>query len=32
MLPWFLGLFLTLPLFGNAAWHLYELATEDGQM
>ena len=32
MLPWFLGLFLTLPLFGHAAWHLYELATEDGQM
>ena len=31
-LPWFLGLFLTLPLFGHAAWHLYELATEDGQM
>ena len=27
MLPWFLGLFLTLPLFGHAAWHLYELAT-----
>ena len=32
MLPWFLGLFLTLPLFGHAAWLLYELATEDGQM
>ena len=32
MLPWFLGLFLTLPLFGHAAWHLYELATEDGRM
>ena len=32
MLSWFLGLFLTLPLFGHAAWHLYELATEDGQM
>ena len=32
MLPWFLGLFLTLPLFGYAAWHLYELVTEDGQM
>ena len=32
MLPWFLGLFLTLPLFGHASWHLYELATEDGQM
>ena len=23
MLPSFLGLFLTLPLFGHAAWHLY---------
>ena len=32
MLPWFLGLFLTLPLFGHAAWDLYELATEDGQI
>jgi uncharacterized membrane protein len=32
MLSWFLGLFLTLPLFGHAAWHLYELATEDGQI
>ena len=27
MLPWVLGLFVTLPLFGHAAWHLYELAT-----
>jgi len=32
MLPWFLGLFLDLPLFGHAEWHLYELATEDGQI
>ena len=32
MLPWFLGLFLTLHLFRHAAWHLYELATEEGQM
>ena len=32
MLPWFFRLFLTLPLFGHAAWLLYELATEDGQM
>ena len=32
MLPWFLRLFLTLPLFGHAAWHLDELSTEDGQM
>ena len=32
MLPWFLRLFLTLPLFGHAAWHLDELATEDRQM
>jgi len=32
MQPWFLGLFLTLPLFGHAAWHLYNLATEDGQI
>ncbi len=27
MLPWYLGLFLTLDLFGHAAWHLDELAT-----
>lgn len=24
MLPWFLGLFVTLPLFGHASWHLYK--------
>lgn len=27
MVPWFLGLFLTLPLLGHATWHLYRLAT-----
>jgi uncharacterized membrane protein len=26
MIPWFLGLFLVLPLFGHASWHLYDLA------
>lgn len=26
MVPWFLGLFLTLPLLGHATWHLYRLA------
>lgn len=25
MLPWFLGLFLALPLLGHASWHLYDL-------
>lgn len=30
LLPWFLGLFFTLPLFGHATWHLYRLtAIED---
>ena len=24
MLPWFLGLLVTLPLFGHASWHLYK--------
>lgn len=24
MIPWFLGLFLTLPLLGHATWHLYD--------
>lgn len=24
LLPWFLGLFLVLPLFGHATWHLYK--------
>ncbi|MEM7319865.1 MAG: DUF2189 domain-containing protein [Pseudomonadota bacterium] len=27
LLPWFTGLFLTLPLFGHASWHLYRLVT-----
>jgi len=27
MLPWFLGLFITLPLFGHASWHLYRRAV-----
>jgi len=31
MLPWFLGLFLTLALFEHAAWHLYELAQKTGK-
>lgn len=26
MLPWFLGLFVALPLFGHASWHLYRRA------
>lgn len=26
MLPWFLGLFIVLPLFGHATWHLYRRA------
>ena len=30
MLPWFLGLWITLPLFGHATWHIYaELAETD---
>ncbi|MEX0338256.1 MAG: DUF2189 domain-containing protein [Arenibacterium sp.] len=28
MVPWFLGLFLVLPLFGHASWHLYRLVQE----
>lgn len=28
MLPGFLGLFLTLPLFGHASWHLYALLKD----
>lgn len=36
MIPWFLGLFLVLPLLGHASWHLYrqitqEAETSDGQ-
>lgn len=26
MLPWFLGLFIVLPVFGHASWHLYRRA------
>lgn len=26
MIPWFLGLFVVLPLFGHASWHLYRRA------
>ena len=29
MLPWFLGLFLVLPLLGHASWHLYRLITQE---
>lgn len=28
MLPWFLGLYLVLPLLGHATWHLYHLLIE----
>ncbi|WP_171126566.1 MULTISPECIES: DUF2189 domain-containing protein [unclassified Ruegeria] len=28
MVPWFLGLFLVLPLLGHASWHLYRLITQ----
>lgn len=28
LVPWFLGLFLVLPLFGHASWHLYRLALQ----
>lgn len=27
MIPWFLGLFIVLPLLGHATWHLYRLAS-----
>lgn len=27
MLPWFLGLFLVLPVLGHSTWHLYKAAT-----
>ena len=27
MLPWFLGLFLVLPVMGHSTWHLYKAAT-----
>ncbi len=29
LVPWFLGLFLVLPLLGHATWHLYRLVTAD---
>jgi uncharacterized membrane protein len=29
--PWFLGLFVVLPLLGHATWHLYALAREAGR-
>ena len=29
MIPWFLGLFLVLPLLGHATWHLYRLLAEE---
>ncbi|WP_377187072.1 DUF2189 domain-containing protein [Ruegeria meonggei] len=28
MIPWFLGLFIVLPLLGHASWHLYRLITQ----
>lgn len=28
MIPWFLGLFIVLPLLGHASWHLYRLITK----
>lgn len=31
MVPLFLGLFLTLPLFGHATWHLYRLMVAAGE-
>ena len=30
MIPWFLGLFLTLPLLGHATWHLYDQIAGKG--
>ena len=30
MVPWFLGLFLTLPLLGHATWHLYDQIAGKG--
>ncbi|MEX0304335.1 MAG: DUF2189 domain-containing protein, partial [Leisingera sp.] len=29
LLPWFLGLFLVLPLLGHATWHIYRLAAAE---
>ncbi len=31
MLPWFLGLFIVLPILGHATWHLYDLICAAGQ-
>lgn len=31
MLPYFLGLFLALPLFGHATWHLYDQIAGEGE-
>ena len=28
LLPWFLGLFVALPVLGHASWHVYRLASE----
>ncbi len=30
MIPLFVGLFITLPLFGHATWHLYSILKEQG--
>ncbi|RBI87118.1 hypothetical protein DRV85_03050 [Rhodosalinus halophilus] len=30
MVPWFLGLFVALPLLGHASWHLYSLLKAEG--
>jgi len=30
MVPWFLGLFVVLPVLGHATWHLYRLVCEAG--
>ncbi|MCL6283052.1 DUF2189 domain-containing protein [Ruegeria sp. 2012CJ41-6] len=29
MIPWFLGLFLVLPMLGHASWHLYSAISHD---
>ncbi|WP_425038593.1 DUF2189 domain-containing protein [Primorskyibacter sp. S187A] len=29
LVPWFLGLFLVLPLLGHATWHVYDLLKEE---
>lgn len=31
MLPWFLGLFVALPVLGHATWHLYDQIRDGGQ-